>query len=255
MSGAAPDTPPSRGWWGALRTYLGWQFGRNIWGLNKEEGNDRNYYLLSDGGHSENLAAFSLIRRHCKDVTIVDAEEDQDYTFEGYRILKDMVLKHLRGELVIDEIDDRLKSLKRPCISDNKCHISPSERVPWKNPVMKGVVSLPSPITNSNAQREQVCLHVTYIKLSYFNGPQALHSVPSAKASGSAFADCVPSVGNVKQVQISYSELTTSTGEKDSNVFPQYSTYNQFLNTLSAVPCEALLDLGFSHATAAIQLE
>ena len=43
---------------------------------------------LPDGGHSENLGAFSLIKRGIETVIIIDAEHDPEYTFEGYHNLK-----------------------------------------------------------------------------------------------------------------------------------------------------------------------
>jgi len=53
---------------------------------------------LTDGGHSENLGAFALVRRMCKKIIIVDAEHDPDYRFLAYRKLK----KHLAAELGVD---------------------------------------------------------------------------------------------------------------------------------------------------------
>jgi hypothetical protein len=43
---------------------------------------------LSDGGHSENLGAFALIRRGVRNVIIIDAEHDPVYTFGAYTNLK-----------------------------------------------------------------------------------------------------------------------------------------------------------------------
>lgn len=43
---------------------------------------------LSDGGHSENLGAFALIRRGVRNVIIIDAEHDPEYTFGAYTNLK-----------------------------------------------------------------------------------------------------------------------------------------------------------------------
>ncbi|RUP74924.1 hypothetical protein C7Y69_21575, partial [Alteromonas sp. KS69] len=44
---------------------------------------------LSDGGHSDNLGAYSLIRRGVEKVIIIDAEHDPDYKFGAYYNLQD----------------------------------------------------------------------------------------------------------------------------------------------------------------------
>jgi hypothetical protein len=46
---------------------------------------------LWDGGESENLGALSLIRRHIRNIVIVDGEHDPDYNFAGYFMLKKLL--------------------------------------------------------------------------------------------------------------------------------------------------------------------
>lgn len=67
------------------------------------------YLPLSDGGHSENLAAISLIRRGVKNIIIIDAEYNKDYSFDGYVILKNQLKKELNLDLKINSIDNFLK--------------------------------------------------------------------------------------------------------------------------------------------------
>ena len=43
---------------------------------------------LTDGGHSDNLATFSLVRRMCDEIIVVDAEHDPEFKFQGLRRLK-----------------------------------------------------------------------------------------------------------------------------------------------------------------------
>lgn len=50
---------------------------------------------LTDGGHAENLAAFPLFRRLCRQTLIVDGTYDPNLRFEDYRVLRES----LRGEL------------------------------------------------------------------------------------------------------------------------------------------------------------
>jgi hypothetical protein len=64
---------------------------------------------LTDGGHSENLGAFALIRRMCRNIIIIDAEHDPHYRFEAYRKLKERLKKELRVDFSLPLIDDGLK--------------------------------------------------------------------------------------------------------------------------------------------------
>jgi len=44
---------------------------------------DSLFVYLSDGGHFDNMGVYELIRRRCRNITLVDAEEDPQNTFEG----------------------------------------------------------------------------------------------------------------------------------------------------------------------------
>ena len=46
-------------------------------------GTSRRHWYLSDGGHFENMGGYELIRRRLPLVIVLDAEADEDYTFEG----------------------------------------------------------------------------------------------------------------------------------------------------------------------------
>lgn len=61
---------------------------------------------LSDGGHSENLGAYALLRRGCRTILIVDAEYDPHFAFPSYRRLKDAARAELGSELRIPGIDE-----------------------------------------------------------------------------------------------------------------------------------------------------
>lgn len=58
---------------------------------------------LSDGGHSDNLAAFPLIRRLCQTIVIVDAEYDPHYMFEAYFKLKHAVEREMHVTFTLDK--------------------------------------------------------------------------------------------------------------------------------------------------------
>lgn len=64
-------------------------------------------FLASDGGRSENLGAFALIRRGVRNVIIADAEHDPDYIFDAYRTLRAGLATHglaLRVPLIEDHL-------------------------------------------------------------------------------------------------------------------------------------------------------
>jgi hypothetical protein len=42
-----------------------------------------NFVYLSDGGHFDNMGLYELVRRRCYRIVICDAEEDENYIFEG----------------------------------------------------------------------------------------------------------------------------------------------------------------------------
>lgn len=65
---------------------------------------------LSDGGHSENLGAYSLLRRKCQRILIVDAEYDPNYKFHSYIKLKEAAKKELNIDINIPQIDSIIDS-------------------------------------------------------------------------------------------------------------------------------------------------
>lgn len=60
---------------------------------------------LSDGGHSENLGAYSLIIRGIKNVIIIDAEHDHNGKFEALHILRKALLNQHGLTLNMDDLD------------------------------------------------------------------------------------------------------------------------------------------------------
>jgi len=64
---------------------------------------------LSDGGHSENLGAIALIRRGVKNIIVIDAGYNKDYSFDGYKVLKQQIKDELALELEVAGIDSFLQ--------------------------------------------------------------------------------------------------------------------------------------------------
>lgn len=71
--------------------------------LDAFEGDSGTALHLSDGGHTENLGAFSLVRRGVQRIIIVDAEFDDHSTFSSAQRLKVQLKKELGLELSFNQ--------------------------------------------------------------------------------------------------------------------------------------------------------
>lgn len=96
---------------------------------------------LTDGGHSDNLATFSLVRRMCGEIIVVDAEHDPKFEFQGLLRLK----KHLLSEMGVG--------------SDLPETLDPAR------PVTIGTIGS-FPVQYSETRRETRDIAVKYLKLS-----------------------------------------------------------------------------------------
>lgn len=115
---------------------------------------------LTDGGHVENLGAYSLIRRLTKKIIISDAEADPLYQFDAYRNLKSAVQKELHAELNVPEIEAWLKQCDSQ-VNKERCM---KQVLPYKSikPVMSGTISS-FPFIENGAE-VNVSIQVLYIK-------------------------------------------------------------------------------------------
>jgi hypothetical protein len=78
------------GWWGGNPRKKSWRRPSPLFGLfylifelTANTTLDRNFVLLSDGGHFENMGLYELIRRRCRYIIVSDAEEDEHFKLEG----------------------------------------------------------------------------------------------------------------------------------------------------------------------------
>jgi len=69
---------------------------------------------LSDGGHTDNLGVFSLVRRGTRKIIAVDAEQDQKSVFEGAHRLKVQLEKELGLKLDFNAPDTRIDVYNNP---------------------------------------------------------------------------------------------------------------------------------------------
>ncbi len=72
---------------------------------------DQDSIYLTDGGHSENLGAYSLIKRKIPIIAISDAEWDPEGKQEGMKRLKDNLLEQYGIILKLNGLDEKIMSL------------------------------------------------------------------------------------------------------------------------------------------------
>ncbi len=82
---------------------------------------------LSDGGHSDNLGVFSLARRLCQEITVVDAGHDPHYEFEDYHLLKQALAREMHVELSVPGIDGPIRSPSQNLDSSIDRHVETSD--------------------------------------------------------------------------------------------------------------------------------
>ena len=103
---------------------------------------------LSDGGHSENLGAIALIRRGVKNIIILDATHNIDYSFHSYKKLKRKLKEELQLNLNVKGIDDFIANADSILISS----------------VFKGTIE---PIyVHPNHVEEPLKLNIYFVKMS-----------------------------------------------------------------------------------------
>src|SRR5258706_1192003 len=109
---------------------------------------------LSDGGHSENLGVWSLVRRQCEQIIVVDAEYDPNYTFEAYFTLRDALAKemHVTFELTNDDktrskihdIPEWIEKRRKEANISDFLEFNPGPSTGYydpKKPVLQGTIS------------------------------------------------------------------------------------------------------------------
>lgn len=125
---------------------------------------------VTDGGHSDNLGLFSLVRRRCGSIVVVDAEWDPGYEFDAYRTVKKALQREIGVELAVKPIDDLINSPQAKknedgaTEHDKKGHDVTND-TGWQtvagSPVMQGgICCLPYPGKSET-------IPVTYVKLAY----------------------------------------------------------------------------------------
>jgi predicted acylesterase/phospholipase RssA len=110
---------------------------------------------LNDGGYSDNLAAYSLVRRYCQSIIIVDAGYDPHYTFADYKVMRNALRDEKGVTFSVPDIDKFV--LNTNYFGTNS----------WDNPVMTGTISyFPWPKVNQYQLTNNSTINIIYIKLS-----------------------------------------------------------------------------------------
>jgi len=102
ISGASFDAPNTENWklqWLVRLANIGLAY------VVPSPANPRHVVRLSDGGHSENLGLYALLRRRCRTILIVDAEYDPAYRFGAYRKIKEAASNELHIELNVPSVE------------------------------------------------------------------------------------------------------------------------------------------------------
>lgn len=80
------------------------------------------FIYLSDGGHSENLGLYSLVRRRCRSIIVIDGEHEPEaapsdrFSFASYRDLKTRVCQEDGIDVTVPAIDEQTFSSSRPVL-------------------------------------------------------------------------------------------------------------------------------------------
>ncbi len=159
------------------------------------EGETKQFILLTDGGHSENLGVYSLIRRNCREILVVDAEYDGkidwvdrllygsgigNYQFEAYRLLNNNLLKegkilkidrlhqatcHMDSKWCPEDMSDKVVTTKQwNCW--NKEEAGSRALFDCSEPISVGFVHRCLNKDKDCKDTERVDIGVTYMKLS-----------------------------------------------------------------------------------------
>jgi hypothetical protein len=207
---------------------------------------------LTDGGYSENLGMYPLVKRLCREIIVVDAEFDPNYQFVGYFKLQNALRSEMQVDLEIEGIDKLQPKLewkdsntkpnafvdRKPCEKFNpydakKCFDTSS-------PVFNGYISyFPAKALDSTiAQRK---IDITYIKLSIDD--KLFAGFPTDNPLAGVYSDAREYYGKDLVEYYLKSRINDDCGQWAFDCkFPQYTTLDQ---SYSSEQFKAYIDLGY----------
>jgi len=195
------------------------------------------HIYLTDGGHTENLALYSLVRRLCRKIIVVDATFDPEYQFEAYHKVKKALRSEMQVEFEIEEIDKLILEAEL-AERNNIWNVSyGSEFSPrleksttgshfdCSSPVLRGSISyLPVSMPNNTIENRKI--EVTYIKMSIDDGK--FYGFPTSDSMAEIYRDARRYYGDQLVEYYLESKVNNNCGELVFDCeFPQYTTYDQ----------------------------
>lgn len=204
---------------------------------------------LTDGGYTDRLGAFSMIKRLCEHVVVIDAGFDPYLIFDSYEGLKHLlaVESGMQARIEVPEIDAIAARNRAVCAGEVECWPRALERCP-NNPrcvtsdtlsrhVFRGKVG-PFPFPG---RRDGLTLDVTYLKIGVVAGelpayPAAAREIieREARARGSSRLTCVGST--VFDVDCPFPQDTLLQLGYDSARFDAYRELGRFLTVERLAP-------------------
>ncbi|TKB25454.1 hypothetical protein FCL47_12980 [Desulfopila sp. IMCC35006] len=189
---------------------------------------------ITDGGFSDNLGAYSLVKRLCKNIIIVDAGHDPSLTFNDYFKLKVLLEKEMNLILNIPDIEDLTKLLWVGVARDIKGRVKEVDQIDFykaqpskffrANMVEQNVFegSIDNIPYLENGKILKLSIKVIYIKLSLdeslcLNGTYGNNVKDYYKKRKAEFQKKYPERGCVNVHNVLSEDC----------IFPQESTYRQ----------------------------
>ncbi len=210
LSGAAVDMKPYSTGWEAFGLTLAGIWGIELGDYSINPSNLDQPAYLSDGGHSDNLGAYSLIKRGVGKIIVSDAEADPDGSLGGLKRL----YKQLKNEGKLLSFYTIKNGTRTPIREFNECLASGDDNVPClsiaydRDSIDRDVADWElSPIINGEVKMKdgQKITEVLYVKL------RAL--------------DKYQSVSN-DQEQYPKATLYIINNDRDKKAFPHVSTFD-----------------------------
>jgi hypothetical protein len=226
---------------------------------NDKKGTD---IYLTDGGHSENLAMYSLVKRLCRKIIVVDAEFDPNYQFNGYFKLKNALRNEMQVELEIEGIEKLQPELEwedRDAKSNVFVSRKPCEKFnlydakncfDTSKPVLKGSISY-FPVEMPDGTITQYEIGVTYIKLSIDD--KIFDGFPTDDPLAEVYSDAREYYGKDLVEYYLKSRMNNDCQQRFfSCEFPHYTTWDQIYNSEQF---KAYIDLGYHTVKNEIESE
>lgn len=156
----------------------------------------------TDGGAAENLGVFPLVKRLCRSIWIIDAEQDPHWIFESYEVVRQRLLREHQIRMQVPDLELIAAANRAPCRprSDGVCLPAPldtCQKLPFSQDcyqsrrqatsIFRGSVG-PIPIIEGDSVVDKH-LSVFYVKL----GIHELHMDTYSPAVAQYFASCTAS--------------------------------------------------------------